>query len=140
MYLVSMNTADHVTALEHRVRDFAAAWLRLGEPGVGDELVADPILVLGPEGTSTVPRDAFLAAVAERQARVSSVTTAVTTLTGTTVTALGDRLLLATMTWSFGQGRDAATLVSDFLLQREAEDRLRCVAYLPRTNILDHLR
>jgi hypothetical protein len=55
------------------------------------------------------------------------------------VASLGDRLMLATMTWSFGQGRDAATLVSDFLLQREDEDRLRCFAYLPRTNILDHL-
>jgi hypothetical protein len=134
-----VNTASHVTGLQHRIRDFAADWLRLGAPGVGDELVADPILVLGPQGTSAVPRRAFLAAVTGRQASVSAATTAVTTLTGTTVTPLGDRLVLATMTWSFGQGRDAATLVSDFLLQRERDDRLRCVAYLPRTNILDQL-
>jgi hypothetical protein len=52
---------------------------------------------------------------------------------------LGDRLVLATMTWSFGQGSDAVTLVSDLLLQREEDDRLRCVAYLPRTNALDRL-
>lgn len=136
-----MNTAPHDAGLEHRLRDFAAAWLQLGAPGVGDELVADPILVLDPQGMSAVPRDAFLAAVTARQASVSAATTAVTTLSGTTVTPLGDRLVLATMKWSFGQGtdEDAATLVSDFLLQREGDDRLRCVAYLPRTNILDHL-
>jgi hypothetical protein len=135
-----VNTNEHIAALERCVRDFAAAWLRLGEPGVGDELVADPILVLGPGGTSAVPRAGFLAAVAGRQARVSAAATAVASLTGATVTPLGDRLVLATMTWTLGQGRDAATLVSDFLLLREGGGRLRCVAYLPRTNVLDHLR
>lgn len=139
-----MNTDSHVidphiAELEHRIEDFTAAWLRLGAPGVGDELVADPILVLGPQGTSVVSRDTFLAAVAARAATVNAATTAVATLTGTTVTPLGDRLVLATMTWSFGLGSDAATLVSDLLLQREGDDRLRCIAYLPRTNVLDHL-
>ena len=62
-----------------------------------------------------------------------------TTLTATTVTPLGDRLLLATMTWSFKHGTDEVNLVSDFLLQREDDDQLRCFAYLPRTNVLDHL-
>lgn len=131
-----MNTDPHVTELEHRVQDFATAWLRLGSPGVGDELVADPILVLGPQGTSAVSRHAFLAAVAARAAAAGTTTA---TFTGATATPLGDRLVLATMTWSFGQGSDAATLVSDLLLQREEDDRLRCVAYLPRTNVLDHL-
>jgi hypothetical protein len=134
-----VNVSPHVTGLEHRIRDFATAWLRLDAPGVGDDLVADPILVLGPQGTSAVPRSAFLAAVTGRQASASAAMTAVPILTETTVTPLGDRLVLATMTWSFAQGRDAATLVSDFLLQREGDDRLRCVAYLPRTNVLDHL-
>jgi hypothetical protein len=134
-----VNTTPRSTALERRVRDFAAAWLRLGEPDVGDELVADPILVLGSEGTSAVPRDGFLAAVAGRQARVNAATTAVASLTRATVSPLGDRLVLATLTWTFGAGSDSATLVSDFLLQREGGDRLRCVAYLPRTNLLDHL-
>lgn len=135
-----MNTTPRITALERCVRDFAATWLRLGEPDVGDELVADPILVLGSQGTSAVPRDGFLAAVAGRQARVNAATTAVASLTRAKVTPLGDRLVLATLTWTFGAGRDSATLVSDFLLQREGGDRLRCVAYLPRTNVLDHLR
>lgn len=52
---------------------------------------------------------------------------------------LGDRMVPATITWSFGQGSGAVTLVSDVLLHREEGDRLRCVAYLPRTNVLDHL-
>lgn len=135
-----MSTAPEVTDPERRIRDFAAAWLRLGAPGVGDDLVADPILVLGPGGTSAVPRDAFLAAVAGRQARVSSaMASAVTTLTEATATPLGDRLVLATLTWSFEQGDTAATLVSDFLLDNEGGERLRCIAYLPRTNVLDHL-
>ena len=101
--------------LEHRVRDFAATWMRIGTPGLGDALLSDPILVLGPQGTSAVPREAFLAAVAGRQATANAADTA-TTLTATTVTPLGDRLLLATMTWSFRNGTDEVTLVSDFLL------------------------
>jgi hypothetical protein len=60
-------------------------------------------------------------------------------LTRAKVTPLGDRLVLATLVWTFGAGIDSATLVSDFLLQREGGDRLRCVVYLPRTNVLDHL-
>lgn len=153
-----MNTASPVTGLEHRIRDFTAAWSRLGEPGVGDELVADPILVLGPQGTSAVPREVFLGAVAARQASVSAATTAVTTLTETTVTPLGDRLVMATMTWSFGQGRDAATLVSDLvtmvavLHHLEMQEALREVRRLlapggrflvvglaPPRNVRDHL-
>ena len=134
-----MNATPRMTALERCVRDFAAAWLRLGEPDVGGELVADPILVLGGQGTSAVPRGGFLAAVAGRQARVNAAAAAAASLTRAKVTPLGDRLVLATLTWTFGAGRDSATLVSDFLLQREGGDRLRCVAYLPRTNVLDHL-
>jgi hypothetical protein len=57
------------------VTAFAGRWLRLGEPGVGDDLVAD----------------------------------------------------------------GAPTLVSDFLLQRDGGDGVRCVAYLPRTTVLDHV-
>ena len=101
-----MSTAPEVTDPDRRLRDFAAAWLRL----------------------------------AGRQARVSSTkASAVTTLTQATATPLGERLVLATLTWSFGQGDTAATPVSDFLLDNEGDDRLRCVAYLPRTNVLDHL-
>jgi hypothetical protein len=135
-----MNVQPTSAGVDRYLEDFAAAWLRLGEPGVGDVLVADPILVLGPEGTVPIPRTAFLAAVAGRHAIVSAAPTATTTLTGTTGMPLGDRMVLATITWSFGQGAEAANLVSDFLLQREGDDGLRCVAYLPRTNVLDNLR
>jgi hypothetical protein len=69
---------------------------------------------------------------------VSAADTA-TSLTAKTVTPLGDRLVLATVTWSFRNGTDEVNLVSDFLLQREDDDRLRCFAYLPRTNVLDQL-
>jgi len=48
-------------------------------------------------------------------------------------------MVLATISWSFGEGDGAPTLVSDFLLQREGDDGLRCVAYLPRTSVLDHV-
>jgi hypothetical protein len=135
---IPVTTGPHATELEHRVRDFAATWLRIGAPGLGDLLLSDPILVLGPQGTSAVSRGAFLAAVAGRQATVNAADTA-TTLTATTVTPLGDRLVLATLTWSFRHGSDEENLVSDFLLQCEGDDRLRCFAYLPRTNVLDHL-
>jgi hypothetical protein len=133
-----VTTDPHPTEIEHRVRDFASAWSRLGEPELSQALVSDPILVLGPKGTAPVPRPAFLAAVADRRATVNTVDTA-TTLTELTVTPLGDRLVLATMTWSFKHGDDETNLVSDFLLQREDDDHLRCFAYLPRTNVLDHL-
>jgi hypothetical protein len=43
------------------------------------------------------------------------------------------------MRCSFRNGGDEVNLVSDFLLQREDDDRLRCFAYLPRTNVLDRL-
>lgn len=133
-----MTTEPRPATIEHRVRDFAAAWSRLGEPGLGEALLSDPILVLGPHGTSAVPRGAFLAAVADRQAAVSAAETA-TTLIATTVARLGVRLVMATMTWSFRHGDREANLVSDFLLERAEGDRLRCFAYLPRTNVLDHL-
>jgi hypothetical protein len=137
VFYVPVTTGPDATELEHRVRDFAATWLRIGAPGLGDALLSDPILVLGPQGTSAVPRDAFLAAVEGRQATANAADTA-TTLIATTATPLGDRLVLATMTWSFRHGSDEVNLVSDFLLQRE-DERLRCFAYLPRTNVLDHL-
>jgi hypothetical protein len=137
VFYIPVTTGPDATQLEHRVRDFAATWLRIGAPGLGDALLSDPILVLGPQGTSAVPRDAFLAAVAGRQATANAADTA-TTLIATTATPLGDRLVLATMTWSFRHGSDEVNLVSDFLLQRE-DERLRCFAYLPRTNVLDHL-
>jgi hypothetical protein len=133
-----VTTGPNATELEHRVRDFAARWLRIVAPGLGDALLSDPILVLGPQGTPTVTRGAFLAAVAGREATANAADTA-TTLTATTVSVVGDRLLLATMTWSFRHGTDEVNLVSDCLLQREDDDRLRCFAYLPRTNVLDHL-
>lgn len=48
-------------------------------------------------------------------------------------------MVLATISWSFSHGGNTATLVSDFLLERVRTGGLRCVAYLPRTNALDHL-
>src|SRR6478735_2634366 len=117
-----MVSPARTTELDRRVTAFAVRWLQLGEPGVGDDLVADPILVLGADGTVPVPRAAFLAAVAGRAAAVGDAGTASTTLTGTTVVPLGDRMVLATISWSFGEGDGAPTLVSDFLLQREGDD------------------
>jgi len=125
------------TGLEPLVAEFAQAWLRIADAAVGAERVADPILVLGAEGTSAVPREAFLAAVRGRAAAVAATAT-ITSLTSSAVTPLGDRMALATLTWSFGDGPAAPRLVGDFLLQRE-EGGLRCVAYLPRTTVLDHL-
>jgi hypothetical protein len=125
--------------LERRVAAFADDWLRLGSPGVGALLVADPILVLGPDGTVPVPRSAFLSAVAARAAAVGDAGAGSTSLAETTTVALGDRMVLATISWSFGAGEGAALLVSDFLLERRDDDGLRCVAYLPRTTVLDHV-
>ncbi len=125
--------------LDRRVAAFAADWLRLGSPGVDVALVADPILVLGPDGTVPVPRSAFLAAVAGRAAAVGEAGAGSTSLADTTTVALGERMLLATISWSFGEGEGAALLVSDFLLERVADAGLRCVAYLPRTSVLDHV-
>jgi hypothetical protein len=48
-------------------------------------------------------------------------------------------MVLATISWTFTCAATTTTLVSDFLLQREVHAPLRCVAYLPRTNVLDHL-
>jgi hypothetical protein len=126
-------------ALDTLVATFASDWLRLGSAEVASRIVADPILVLGPDGTVPVPRSAFLGAVTARSEAVSGTGGSTTTLAGATAQPLGDRMVLATISWTFSSGESATTLVSDFLLQREGPDGLRCVAYLPRTNVLDHL-
>ncbi len=127
------------TDLDHLVDNFAAEWLRLPDPQLAARLVADPILILGADGTMPVPRTAFLAAIAARSAAVADAPGSTTTLAGTATQALGDRMVLATISWGFGRGASTATLVSDFLLERQPTGGLRCVAYLPRTNVLDHL-
>ena len=126
-------------ALEQLVNTFAADWLQIADPDVGARVVADPILVLGPDGTSPVPRVGFLAAVAGRQAAVDGApTTRTSSAVERTVHVLGERMVLATISWRFEQAGDATMLVSDFLLERRP-DGLRCVAYLPRTNVMTHL-
>ncbi len=131
-----MNTEQ--TELDALIATFASEWLRLGDPQISSRILADPIVVLGPEGTTPVPRPAFLAAVGSRSDAVSE-TESVTALTAANAQSLGDRVVVATISWSFGQGDTSATLVSDFLLLREGSASLRCVAYLPRTNVLNHL-
>ena len=127
------------TPLEALVDSFASEWLLLRDPLVATRLIADPILVLGPEGTAPVPRLAFLAAVTARAGAVNDLADQSTTFVGAAVHPLGDRMVLATISWSFSYDGIPSTLVSDFLLQREGQDALRCVAYLPRTNVLDHV-
>ncbi|HEY3547675.1 MAG TPA: hypothetical protein VGK17_16500 [Propionicimonas sp.] len=127
------------TDVNHLVTTFAAEWLRLPDPQLAARLVADPILILGPDGTMPVPRTAFLAAITARSAAVADAQGSTTTLSGTATLALGDRMVLATISWDFGRGASTTTLVSDFLLEREPTGGVRCVAYLPRTNVLDHL-
>jgi hypothetical protein len=121
------------------VDTFATEWLRLGDSQLATQIVADPVLVLGPDGTTPVPRSSFLAAVTARAKAVEDSVHSRTTLAGASAQSLGDRMVLATISWTFSIGDSTATLVSDFLLQREADAPLRCVAYLPRTNVLDHL-
>jgi hypothetical protein len=125
--------------LDALVNTFASEWLRLGDSQLATEIVADPVLVLGPEGTAPVPRSAFLAAVTSRSKTVKDSADSITTLANASAQSLGDRMVLATISWSFSSGDTPTTLVSDFLLQREGPHPLRCVAYLPRTNVLDHL-
>jgi len=125
--------------LDALVNSFASEWLRLGDSQLATQIVADPVLVLGPEGTAPVPRSAFLAAVTARSKTVKDSADSITTLAGASAQALGDRMVLATISWSFSSGDATTTLVSDFLLLREGPHPLRCVAYLPRTNVLDHL-
>ncbi|MGV8907901.1 MAG: hypothetical protein ACOH1Y_02885 [Propionicimonas sp.] len=88
---------------------FAARWLELSDPRVAAEIVADPILILGPAGTTPVPRAAFLAAIAGRAASVTAAVTSTTTLTGLTAQPLGDRMVLATITWRFEIGDTTAS-------------------------------
>jgi hypothetical protein len=123
--------------LDALVDSFATEWLRLGDSRLATQIVADPVLVLGLEGTTPVPRSAFPAAVVARATAVKGSAHSTTTLAGASAQSLGDRMVLATITWTFSTGHTTTTLVSD--LQREAHAPLRCVAYLPRTNVLDHL-
>ena len=125
--------------LDALVHTFATEWLHLGDSQRDTQIVADPVLVLGAEGTTPVPRSAFLDAVTARSTAVEDTALWVTTLAGATAQPLGDRMVLATISWTFSSSDATTTLVSDFLLQREAHSSLRCVAYLPRTNVLDHL-
>jgi hypothetical protein len=125
--------------LDALVDTFATEWLRLGDSQLATQIVADPVLVLGPEGTTPIPRSAFLAAVAGRSKAVEDSAPSITTLAAASAQPLGDRMVLATISWIFSSADTTTTLVSDFLLQRDAQAPLRCVAYLPRTNVLDHL-
>jgi hypothetical protein len=125
--------------LDHLVDKFAAEWLRLPDRRLAARLVADPILILGPDGTMPVPRAAFLGAIAARSAAVAGTPGSTTTLAGAVAQALGHRMVLATISWTFRRDAGGAGLVSDFLLERLPAGGLRCVAYLPRTNVLDHL-
>ncbi len=129
---------DPIRSGDSLVDTFAARWLELTDPAVGDALVADPILVLGPSGTTAVPRAAFLGAIAARAQTIDDLTDTTTSLAGYTAVALGDRMVLATIRWTFRHGEATRELVSDFLLQRE-DGGARCVAYLPRTNVMDNL-
>lgn len=132
-----MNPKDD--RLEDLVRSFALQWATLDDPATGEHLLADPVLVLGPEGVAPVARPAFLAAVVARARAAEAAPAPTTTLADVTAHALGDRMVLATLSWTFSHATTSVTLVSDFLLQRDEPDQLRCVAYLPRTNVLDHL-
>ena len=128
-----MNTEE--TALDTLVATFASEWVRLDDSQIAGRIVADPILVLGPEGTSAVPRSAFLAAVAARSDAVDAGAAAVTVHTGTSAQSLGARMVLATIRWSFSQLDTSATLVSDFLLLRQGPGSLCCVAYPEPTSL-----
>jgi hypothetical protein len=121
------------------VDTFATEWLRLGDSQLASQILADPVLVLGPDGTTPVPRSAFLVAVTARSKAVKDGAHSITTLGAASAQPLGDRMVLATISWSFSSADTTTTLVSDFLLQRDGGRPLRCVAYLPRTNVLDHL-
>jgi len=125
--------------LDALVSTFAAEWVRLSDSDLATQLVADPILILGAEGTTAVPRSAFLAAVAARSQTVADSVDSITTLEAASAQPLGDRMVLATISWTFSTAEATTTLVSDFLLQRQEPLPLRCVAYLPRTNVLEHL-
>jgi hypothetical protein len=111
----------------------------LGGSQLAAEIIADPILVLGPEGAVCLPRSAFLSAIMARSKAVNDTVDSMTTLAGASAQSLGDPMVLATISWTFNRGDTATTLVSDFLLQREGPDALRSLAYLPRTNVLNHL-
>ena len=125
--------------LDDLIRTVASRWEHLGAPHTRAQLLAHPVLVLGPDGTTPVARPDFLAAVTARAQAVAKAPMLRTSLAGATAQAFGERMVMATSSWTIDLGTDVATLVSDFLLQREEPDTLRCVAYLPRTNVLDHL-
>ena len=72
----------------------------------------------GPEGTTPVPRAAFLAAVTARSKSVNDSANSKTTLADASAQSLGDRMVLATINWSFSPGDTTTTLLSDFLLRR----------------------
>lgn len=131
-----VTTPDVSGALDNAVRAFAQEWLNLAEPGTAERLVADPVLVLAAESTVPIPRQVFIEHVAQRQAAAGD---SRTVLRDVAAQALGQRMVVATITWRFTSGDHDTELISDFLLQRDASSGLRCVAYLPRTSALDHL-
>jgi hypothetical protein len=126
--------------LDRLVESFATRWLELGQTDATTDLVADPILVLGPAGTAPVPLATFLEVIASRAKAVTESAQPVTTvLAGCTARALGERMVIATIRWNFEHGDSTNELISDFLLQRNVDGGLRCVAYLPRTNVTELL-
>jgi hypothetical protein len=139
VYEVTVNHPQSAP-LDRLVEDFATRWLQLAPSDSATGLVADPVLVLGPAGTAAVPLATFLEAIASRAKAVAdSPQATATVLSGCTAQALGERMVIATIRWTFHHGDRTNELVSDFLLERSDHGGLRCVAYLPRTNVTEHL-
>jgi hypothetical protein len=139
VYEVTVNHPQSAP-LDRLVEDFATRGLQLALSDAATDLVADPVLVLGPAGTAPVPLATFLEAIAARAKAVSDSPQATTTvLAGCTGQALGERMVIATIRWAFHDGDRTNELVSDFVLERSDRGGLRCVAYLPRTNVTEHL-
>lgn len=84
----------------------------------------------------TIPRATFIDHVAKRSDATAG---SQTTLEKVSPWALGEVMVGASITWRLAGATHAVSLVSDFLLQCQVAGQLRCVAYLPRTNLLDHI-
>ncbi len=122
-------STDSVFGIDHRVEEFLQTWTGLARPDQS-QLLAENVLLGTESSTTTISRDSFLTAVRARHAKVGD--SSKSRLNSWTATAVGRGLLLVTATWTFDAAGTEHALVSDFLLQDAANDRLQCAAYLPR--------
>jgi len=127
-------TADDLTAVDSRVRDFFQIFAAAGDDLNLDLLghcFADPFLSADATGARAVPREIFLQALPRRARMFADAGVGPAALTSLDAERLDDHYLMVRTTWHAPRlaAGEPVRLQSSFLLHDDG-DRLRIVLYL----------